>query len=255
VAPGRRLAVVLAVGLISPSAAGGQVLPTLAAPTHELRLDGARLPSGQFEYSTVLERDAVGIPLGTRLVSAQLSAYAGTRAWLIMESRLGDAIPAIDSLFADQTTLRPIHWGATIGRARLSAEFRGDTVYGGTNSPAGRRSMVLTLPAGAVVNGAMLETMLRILPLQTGWEDSTYMLSVSLSSVTTMPARIAVIGEDRIRVPAGEYDCWIVSVRAGEVARGLYWVSKREPLVVRSALEVPGMNEAQYVSSLTRVVR
>ena len=219
-----------------------------------VRIDPSRMVAGQFVYSTVLEKDVNGTPLATRTVSAAQTNYAGTPAWLLVESRTGDAVPGVDSLFVDQS-LHPIHWGSTISRARLSAEFRGDSLFGGTSVPGGRRSMVAGFPDGTLINGAMLETVLRLLPLQASWEDSSAMLSVSLNAVTTLPVRISVIGEDRVRVPAGQFDCWVVSVRAGEQSRGMYWVTKQNPIVVRSALDVPSMGGAQYVSSLVRLGR
>jgi len=99
----------------------------------------------------------------------------------------------------------------------------------------------------------MLETALRLLPLQTGWEDSTTALSITLSATGIIPTRFTVIGEDRVRVPAGTFDCWVVAVHA-DAARGLYWVTKRDPEIVRSALDVPALGGAQLVSALTRAV-
>ncbi len=229
--------------------------PVVEPPAHAFRVDASRLTPGAFVYATVLERDANSTALGTRTVITTQANYAGAPAWLLMETRAGDAIPTVDSLFADLGGLRPIHWGSTISRARLSAEFRGDTAYGGTTAPAGRRSMVATMPPGTIVSGAMLDAVLRLLPLQSGFEDSTYTLSVSLNGTTALPTRISVIGEDRVRVPAGQFDCWVVAVHAGESARGLYWVTKRDPIVVRSALDVPSMGGAQYVSALARITR
>lgn len=223
--------------------------------THVLRVDASRLVPGQFVYQTVLEKDVSGTQLGTRTVSVAPATYNNAPAWLLLETRSGDAIPMADSLFVEQTTLRPIHWGSTIARARLSAEFRGDTLFGGASAPAGRKSLVAALPPATLINGVMLEAVLRLLPLQTGWEDSSSTLSVALNGVSALPARISVIGEDRVRVPAGQFDCWVVSVRAGDVTRGMYWVTKRDPIVVRSALDVPSMGGAQYVSSLVRSSR
>ena len=45
------------------------------------------------------------------------------------------------------------------------------------------------------------------------------------------------------------------AVRAGDLARGMYWVTKQDAMVVRSALDVPGSNGSQYVSTLTAVMR
>ena len=42
---------------------------------------------------------------------------------------------------------------------------------------------------------------------------------------------------------------------AADATRGLYWVTKRDPIVVRSALDIPIMGGAQYVSALSRIGR
>jgi hypothetical protein len=206
-------------------------------------------------YETQLEHDITATALGTRVVTVTPSSYNSAPAWLLIESKSGGSVTTLDTLFVDQSTLRPMHWSSTIGQARLGIEFRNDSAFGGTTAPAGRHSIFTALPPATMINAAMLETVLRTLPLNAAWEDSTTTLSVSLNGVSPLPTRIAVIGEDNVRVPAGQFDCWVVSVRAADLTRGMYWVTKQTPIVVRSALDVPGLNGAQYVSSLTTVLR
>jgi len=219
-----------------------------------MRIPAAVIAPGQFVYQTTLERNAGTTVLGTRTVSVSQTTYAGSPAWLLLETRVGDGIPAADSLFAGIADLHPIHWSSTLGGARLAAEFRGDTVFGATSSPAGRRSMVAVVPNGTMVSGPMLETVLRLIPFQAGWEDSTGTLSISLNGNVVLPTRLYVVSEDRVRVPAGTFDCWVIAVHA-DPGRGLYWVTKQDPIVVRTALDVPTLGGAQLVSSLTRVIR
>ena len=253
-------AAALAAALIGNAAVAHAQNPPPVATTdttaHRLALNVSGLHPGQFVYQTTLERDASTTVLGTRTVTVAQASYGGSTAWLITEMRSGDGIPASDSVFADPATLHPIHWSSTLGQARLAAEFRGDTAYGATSAPQGRRSIVAQVPAGTLVSAAMLETELRLLPLRTTWEDSTTTLSVTAGSNAVLPTRIAVIGEDRVRVPAGTFDCWVVSVHADTAGgRGLYWVTKQDPIVVRSALDVPALGGAQMVSSLTRIAQ
>jgi hypothetical protein len=221
---------------------------------HRPPLAVAALRPGIFVYETSLERDASTTPLGTRTVNVSQSPIAGSPAWLLLETRTGDAVPGADSLYVDPTTLRPMHWSSTIGQAKLAAEFQGDTVYAGASAPQGRRSVIGAVPPRTIVSTAMLETVLRLLPLQPAWEDSATTLSLSLSGLALYPTRIAVIGEDRVHVGAGDFDCWVVSVHT-EVSRGLFWVTKQDPIVVRSTLDVPSLGGAQYVSSLARIAR
>ena len=218
------------------------------------RFDATKLQSSQFVYLTSLERDASTVALGTRTITVAPASYVGIPTWLLIEARAGDGIPAADSLYADMATLRPIHWSATTGEAHLALEFRSDSAFGGTSTPAGRRTLGLAVPGSAVVSGAMLETTLRLLPLVTAWEDSLPLLSVGVGSNAVLPTRIAVIGEDRVRVPAGTFDCWVVAVHADQT-KGLYWVTKSDPIVVRSTLDVPMMGGAQLVSALARIAK
>lgn len=245
------LSVLIAVVVSAPLGAQVGVTDPLA---RRPRFDPGALRSGQYVYQTTLERDAGTTILGTRTISASLATYAGTPAWLLLETRFGDGTPYTDSLFTDLSGLRPMHWSAALGSSRLVAEFRGDTVFGATSAPAGRRSMIGVVPNGAIVSTAMLETVMRLLPLQIAYEDSATIVSVTLGSNASLPARLAVIGEDRVRVPAGTFDCWVVSVRA-DPGRSLYWVTKRDPIVVRAALDVPSFGGAQLIYALTRIGR
>lgn len=235
------------------SAARGQT-PVVDSAARRIRVDASRLQPSEFAYQTTLERDASTTVVGTRTVTMSPTNYAGAPAWLLLETRLDNGIPAADSLITSVSDLRPVHWSSPLGESRLSMEFRGDTAYGATSVPGGRRSIVTVIPAGSMVNAAMLETVLRLLPLQTAWEDSAAVLSVTASGNALLPARLSVIGEDRVRVPAGTFDCWVVSVRADQ-ARGMYWITKQDPIVVRSTIEVPSLGGAQLVSALTRIGR
>jgi hypothetical protein len=249
----RRAAACAAVFVLVHAVPAVAQFPVTDSGARRLRYDPNALRSGQFVYEITLERDAGTTILGSRTVSASITMYAGTPAWLLYETRLADGGVFSDSLFTD-LSLRPMHWASILGSARLVAEFRGDTVYGATSAPPGRRSMIGVVPAGAFVSAAMLETVLRLLPLNSAFEDSAATVSVTPGSNAVVPTRLAVIGEDRVRVPAGTFDCWVVSVRA-DPGRSLYWVTKQDPIVVRSAMDVPTLGNAQLIYSLTRIGR
>lgn len=250
-----RLLTCAVLAVAGPAVARGQAdTSTHRPPPSPSQVDVSALRPGTFVYETSLERDASTTPLGTRMVSVSQSPIAGSPAWLLLETRTGDGVPSADSLYTDLASLRPIHWSSTIGQAKLAAEFQGDTVYAGASAPQGRRSVIAAVPARAIASSAMLETVLRLLPLQPAWEDSTTTLSLSLSGLVVYPTRLAVIGEDRVHVGAGDFDCWVVSVKT-DVSRGLFWVTKTDPIVVRSTLDVPALGGAQLVSSLTRIAQ
>lgn len=227
--------------------------PPLDTSQRKPTIDPTQLKQGAFVYDMSLERDASTTPLGSRTVSVSTTTYAGSPAWLMLETRVGDRIAATDSLFVDPS-IHPQHWSATLGQARLAVEFRGDSAYGATSGPPGRRSVVMVVPPRTIVSGAMLESMLRIEPIQVGWEDTVATLSVSLTGASVSPTRMYVVSEDRVNVPAGTFDCWVVAVQS-EGSKGLYWITKRDAIVVRSTLDVPALGGAQLVSALTRIAR
>jgi len=198
--------------------------------------------------------DSLSVPIGGRTVSAEEATYQGSPAWLLLETRTTERGSATDSLLVRRDDLRPLHWGATLGPARLSAEFVADTaLFGATSGPTGRRSVVANVPAGALVSASMLETMLRLLPLQAGWHDSTVSVSITLGSDLLLPTTLSVIRQETVSVPGGIFDCWVVDARAAG-AETLYWVSKQNPAVVRSIQAPPNMGGARLVTELTRVL-
>jgi hypothetical protein len=245
----------LAVGLTLTHSVAAQAPADTSAAPRRPRFNVTAMRGGQFVYQMTLERDAGTTIVGTRTVSVSLVTYAGSPSWLMSESRMSDFSADVDSLYADIVSLRPLHWGAKNGGMRVSAEFRGDSAFGATTAPTGRRSLITTVPRGTFINNPMLETVLRLLPLSSTWEDSASTLTGEYSNIATLPTRLSVIGEDRLQLPAGTFDCWVVAVHAGETARGLYWVTKQDPIVVRTALDVPSMGGAQLVSALTRIGR
>ena len=105
--------------------------------------------------------------------------------------------------------------------------------------------MVAAVPSGTMISSAMLETVLRLLPLQTGWEDSTGTLSISLNGEHG-DSDAAVGDRRRSRACSGGDVSTAGSSRCTRM-RGadLYWVTKTDPIVVRSVLDVPAMGGAQ----------
>jgi hypothetical protein len=222
-----------------------------ADPTQRrFRVDASSLRPGQLTYQTTVVRDTIGSPAGNRMVTLSDTSYGGAPAWLIVERRDGDGIIIADSLVAARVDFRPMHWVSTNGPARLGAEFVGDSIYAVVTSPVGRRSIVALSTPGTLVNAAALETALRLLPLQSGWQDSTTALAITVGSNVGLFTRLAVTGEETVTVPAGSFDCWIVTATS-EAGQAIYWVSKRDPVVVRSSQVVASLGGARVLNELT----
>jgi hypothetical protein len=94
-----------------------------------------------------------------------------------------------------------------------------------------------------------VDAVLASLPLAAAWRDSAEMLLIDSGGAALTPVNLAIEGEERITVPAGDFDCWIVSLET-ERASARLWVTKQGQLVARSEQILPELEGA----TLTRVL-
>jgi hypothetical protein len=217
-----------------------------------LRVDASNLRAARYVYELSLSSDGVAQPVGWQAISYTGATYAGAPSWLVLESRMGGGIPGLDSLLASRDALAPLHWGASIGLARLAAEFTRDTVYGATSSPLGKRSLVGPAPRGVIASEGMLDGLLQLAPLDYGWAADATLLVADVSGTRLLAAHLTAEREEEVTVPAGTFAAWVVSLRTGQGEKRI-WVSKEPRLVVKSAQTLPQLNGAVLERALTRV--
>lgn len=189
--------------------------------------------------------------LGVIELGVDSASYGGVPSWLLTESGRREETLVADSLWLDRASFRPRHWSAAIGSAGLALEFSRDTIYGATTSPLRRRSIVLAAPGDLLVNTAMTEVLLRLLPLGPGVADSLSVLVVDVGGAAVLPAKLTVTGEERIVVVAGVYDAWVVELET-ERGSATYWVRKDDPVVLRSDQRLPQLGGAILRRELVR---
>src|SRR5579862_9096084 len=185
------MAVMFAVALVAATApVGGQVIVARSdTSVQHVRPDASHLDSIALTYLATLRHDTTTRSLGERTVQLNRTMYAGQQAWEIVETHGAGANASVDTLIADFDSLMPLHWGATQqmptsgtveAAARVSIEFRADSMIGVITAPSGRRTIVAPMPGGALLTAAHTETALRALPITAGWRDS---LSVVVTDV------------------------------------------------------------------------
>ena len=210
---------------------------TTASYRHLLSLDISRAKPYQRSYDMVVQSGDSQHTIGQRDVSLVPALYAGNEGWLIVETRTG-IVPAVESLFI-APDMRPVHWSSQIGAAQLGAEFAGDSIFGATNTPGGKRSLLLVGRPDLLVSLAMIEALLPMLPLAPSWSDSAAVLAVDAASGTVLPAELSVIAEEETRVDSVTLrPSWVVSVRAEE-GSAQFWVDKDSGEILRVQQQVP----------------
>jgi hypothetical protein len=217
---------------------------------HRLALDGTRLHASRRIYRFVLTDTSVR-SLGEVESRVAESQHGGVPAWVI--TRIGaQGVNAVsESLFVSRSALRPLHWSAIQGRARLAAEFVGDSIFGAMTSPLGKQNIVLRNRGDLLVSVGAADAMLEVLPLQLGWTDSATVLMVDPGGSIAIPATVSVVGEERLVLLSGDFECWVVQL---ETERGVerLWVNKRDQMVVRSEQPLPQFGGAMLDRVLVR---
>jgi len=226
--------------------------PTTPRPDttiHRLALDPAKVQTARFAYRLTLTRDTTTSPIGDQQFGITTLDYAGTPAFLFARTGGQGVSTVSDSLVVRRDDLRPLHWIASQGPARVAIEFTTDTIFGAMTSPLGKQNVVLPNRGDLLVNTMAVDAVLGALPLSAAWRDSASMLLIDAGGAVVTPVTLAVDSEEHVTVPAGEFDCWVVTLET-ERAVARLWVTKEGQVIVRSEQVLPQLAGA----TLTRVL-
>lgn len=227
----------LALTLLTVAARAGAAQDTTAVVRHVLALDVSKVQPFRRTFDMIVQSRDSTVTIGQREVALGSAAYAGAPAWLLIETRTG-LVPAIESLYV-AADMRPLHWSSILGAARLGVEFVGDSIYGATSAPGGRRNIVLAGRPDLVASTPMIEALLPLLPLSAQWTDSVGVLAVDVASSVVIPAELAVIGEEELQIDSASVrPNWVVVLRA-ESRNVLFWVDKETGAVQRVQQTLP----------------
>lgn len=211
---------------------------TAAVPApRRFTLDTARMHPFHRVYEMLVRRGDSTIVIGRREVDVVSTIHAGLPGWLLTETRSG-TVPATDSLYLSKA-LRPLHWGSSVGLARLGAEFVGDSIYGAVTTPMAKQNLVLLGGDDVIVTGAMADVLLQLFQLAAGWTDSARVLEVDAVGERMVPAQFAVLGDEKLAVDSQPpRPVWLVTLRS-DSAYALYWVAKSDGSLVKAILPLP----------------
>ena len=228
-APPRASSMVLRIDVVPNSLVG---VPVESLPPFE-RPNGLLLRPGTFIYQLSSRRDTLVTPLGQRTVTVSASVVAGAPFWLIVETRTGTPVVTSDSLFLARADLSPGRWVATNGKAQLATSFSRDSMFVAMQSYQGRASFVSSLPAGALLTAGMVERIVEMLPLDTGFRTGATLVLFEMGEPRVIPAELVVDREERLVLPDRTVDCWVMLLRGGSLEERL-WVTKESPRVVKT---------------------
>jgi hypothetical protein len=227
--------------------AGAQAAPAPDAPPAQ-PVDGTRLRPRSLLYETRWS-DRPGrtsAPAEVTVLSLDSTRVYGVAAWRVARRMSGERVEA-ETLLVARDDLRPLartvrvapydrRWRSLAVAQRFAADSVSGAMRAESEDGEVRRSFAARLPRGSgpYVTDALAPLFLAAADLAPAWTRSVSMLGWAVvPGDVSSRVTLRVIGEERVTVPAGTFDCWrmVVSAR-GRVLD--YWVRKEDGVAVRA---------------------
>ncbi|HKG90382.1 MAG TPA: zf-HC2 domain-containing protein [Gemmatimonadaceae bacterium] len=227
-------------------------------------LDGGRVAPVALHFRTHMVTDSAHTSAyGESELAVSRGSFEGRDVWVVSSSRVNVVTrwrSGPDTLYLDPATLVARRTVANWGGGRFEATFDGDLlrVAGMRPGPAGHpqpifRSYRLDQRIRSLAGPTQLDLALQAIPLAPNWSGSFPIASAELpmwfmrgadKSVRTPPtATLRVVGEERVTVPAGSFDCWKVQMLTNDrisyrrvQSSNTLWVAKSSGWIVRRAV-------------------
>jgi hypothetical protein len=199
-----------------------------------------------------IERDPSGAERtgSTINVSATATESGGVPAWLIVadDRELNGGRALVDSIIVDQSTLTMMSHAThaspyqRYSQINVSQRFNGLRLSGEMTAELNGRvdvrrtfSRALDADAAPFVADAFGPLYLMGVALHEGWRARVSATGWAVRDDDVLYSRVLVVeGSDRVRVPAGEFECWRLRVEAAG-SQHTYWVRKSDGLGIKTA--------------------
>lgn len=183
--------------------------------------------------------------LGFRTLELSEATYDGQRVWLLAESRKVNTVELAESLYVAKVSLEPVHRVVHTADMDITTHYTRDsilTTFAG-DSGGGVR-VALPNERNLVGNIYWIETLLPSLPLAPGWKGSATTVFVGPHDHARVAMKLAVIGQDSVLAPDGNFDCWKLALQVGDTEEHL-WVRKADHVLIKEDTPVAGIAAAK----------
>lgn len=231
----------LMVSAFGVSAACGAEPP----PDPPISVDPSQIARGSFTYGSLTITDGVFTSVhAPTTFTISHTLWHDTPALLAV--RVGPLITrvSLDSITVSLASLAPLHWASWYPTqypvGSMHADFDSSMV---TITMTGRYDTVATFPYhatnGQLPFGWTRSLVVPALPLTSGWHGTLQIAlpihphAYKLLGRPWETMSLRVIGREKLRVAAGDFDCWKVQVGEPE-DQSYMWVSTSNHLVIRS---------------------
>lgn len=220
-------------GAGGPAAAG-------AAPAMVTAANAARLKPGRWTYVTRLMGAGPPNRLGFRTLELREATYGGAPAWRLVDSRQLATVTLADTLYLSRSDLTPLHRAMHAPGSDATTDFARDSIRATFGGEEGEAHAALAAEPRVLANLYLLEALVAVSPLDAAWRGSARLAAIGRDGAGIVPIVLRTTGEERVPIPDGPADCWVLSLDVGKGGQRL-WVRKSDGVVVKERIPVMGM--------------
>jgi hypothetical protein len=222
----------------APTNSPSSVLP-LVTPAN------VTLKPSKITYVARLFSEGQAHKLGFRTLELSEANYDGQPVWLLAESRKVNTVELAESLYVSKVSLEPVHRVVHTADMDITTHYTRDSILTSFDGDSGGGVRVaVPNERNLVGNIYWVEPLLASLPLAAGWKGTATTVFVGPRDHARVTMKLAVVGQDSVLAPDGNFDCWKLALQVGETEEHL-WVRKADRVLIKEDTPVAGIAAAK----------
>lgn len=226
----------LAVLLGSTVVSAEEAVPAVPVPV-------AGLQEGSFRFLTHVE--AGPQPLD---ISSTLEIKDSGSTWSVTETANLPMGQAVDHADLAKSTLQLVRRGVQQGPISIVYEIAGSQLKGELQANGQSQALAASLSSPLFADEPGAAAVIATLPLAEGYKAQLASFNPQTQQVVRTP--LAVVGTEKVKVAAGEFDCWKVVMTSPLGPETTLWISKEGRRVVKSVVTAPQLNGGSITMEL-----
>ena len=207
--------------------------------------ENVKLKPSKITYVARIFSEGQAHRLGFRTLELSETTYDGKPVWLLAESRKVNTVELAESLYVAKVSLEPVHRVVHTADMDITTHYTRDSILTSFEGDSGG-GVKVAVPneRNLVGNIYWIEPLLASLPLAPGWKGTATTVFVGPHDHARVVMRLAVIGQDSVLAPDGNFDCWKLALQVGETEEHL-WVRKADRVMIKEDTPVAGIAAAK----------
>lgn len=226
----------LAAGGAAPAPAQSSAPAPLTSPTTIARLK----PMKWLYAISLVTGESTPQRIGFRTLSLTDTTYQGTPAWLVIDARQMHTAEYAESVYVSRANLEPLYRIEHTPTGQTVSRYSADSIRTVFDDDSGRVAVAMANDRRALPTLYLIEGLIAASSLGPKWSASATLAAIGKHESGMGAMVLRTVGDERIGVPDGTFDAWVVSLTLGK-SEEKFWVRKTDGVVLKEQLPVVGM--------------